>query len=280
MRAGTEAALARVVTAFGSAKPHHAYLFANRRVHRMKVLVRDGLGVWLAARRLNSRNDVQHRVRLKPSNLGITQSAEDPHLLSSMALEAMFITLNGMRTTLAVSTVLCALGGCAGPASYVLPDKVATDSLCHLFVLNDFVSFNVDWANGQRLDIEGLQWGDGHPALSSTGYAVYPAPIGPLPLTFSYKLNGIAWKGDTKTSIDGRCEKGAVLFVHVQTRLYQDTARIMMSSRARLVGPPMSTELLEIYRARKKIRIGRLAAHVLDNAEGDFYVHEPTPAGR
>lgn len=54
MRAGTESALARVVTVFGEARPHHAYLFANRRANRMKVLVHDGIGVWLAARRLNS----------------------------------------------------------------------------------------------------------------------------------------------------------------------------------------------------------------------------------
>lgn len=53
MRAGTEAALARVVNAFGAARPHRAYLFANRRANRMKVLVHDGIGVWLAARRLN-----------------------------------------------------------------------------------------------------------------------------------------------------------------------------------------------------------------------------------
>ena len=53
MRAGTEAALARVVRVFGAAHPHHAYLFANRRANRMKVLVHDGIGVWLAARRLN-----------------------------------------------------------------------------------------------------------------------------------------------------------------------------------------------------------------------------------
>ena len=53
MRAGTETALARVVAVFGQAKPHHAYLFANRRATRMKVLVHDGMGVWLAARRLN-----------------------------------------------------------------------------------------------------------------------------------------------------------------------------------------------------------------------------------
>lgn len=54
MRLGTEAALARVVGVFGAAHPHHAYLFANRRANRMKVLVHDGIGVWLAARRLNA----------------------------------------------------------------------------------------------------------------------------------------------------------------------------------------------------------------------------------
>lgn len=53
MRAGTEAALAKVVAVFGAARPHHAYLFANRRANRMKVLVHDGIGVWLAARRLH-----------------------------------------------------------------------------------------------------------------------------------------------------------------------------------------------------------------------------------
>ena len=54
MRLGTEAALARVVGIFGAAHPHHAYLFANRRANRMKVLVHDGIGVWLAAKRLNA----------------------------------------------------------------------------------------------------------------------------------------------------------------------------------------------------------------------------------
>jgi transposase len=53
MRAGTETALAKVIAVFGAAKPHSAYLFANRRANRMKVLVHDGVGIWLAARRLN-----------------------------------------------------------------------------------------------------------------------------------------------------------------------------------------------------------------------------------
>ncbi len=54
MRLGTEAALARVVGVFGAAHPHHAYLFANRRANHTKVLVHDGIGVWLGARRLNA----------------------------------------------------------------------------------------------------------------------------------------------------------------------------------------------------------------------------------
>jgi transposase len=53
MRAGADTALARVVQAFGCARPHHAYLFANRRANRMKLLVHDGIGIWLAARRLH-----------------------------------------------------------------------------------------------------------------------------------------------------------------------------------------------------------------------------------
>jgi transposase len=51
---GTEAALTRVLNVFVAARPHHAYQFANRRANRMKVLVHDGIGVWLAASRLNS----------------------------------------------------------------------------------------------------------------------------------------------------------------------------------------------------------------------------------
>ncbi|WP_224789146.1 IS66 family insertion sequence element accessory protein TnpB [Pseudomonas fluorescens] len=48
MRAGTETALARVVGVFGAANPHCAYLFANLLANRMKVLVHDGVGIWLA----------------------------------------------------------------------------------------------------------------------------------------------------------------------------------------------------------------------------------------
>jgi transposase len=53
MRAGTEAALARVVRCFGEARANEAYVFANRRANRLKVLVHDGIGIWLCARRLH-----------------------------------------------------------------------------------------------------------------------------------------------------------------------------------------------------------------------------------
>ena len=53
MRAGVDTALGRVVKVFGAAQAHHAYLFANRRANRMKVLVHDGFGLWLCARRLH-----------------------------------------------------------------------------------------------------------------------------------------------------------------------------------------------------------------------------------
>ncbi len=74
MRAGSEAALARVVHVFGAAHPHHAYLFANRRANRMKVLVHDGLGIWLAARRLHQGKFVW------PKDAGSTLSLSRPQL--------------------------------------------------------------------------------------------------------------------------------------------------------------------------------------------------------
>jgi len=52
MRAGVQTLLAQVIAVFGEARLHHAYLFANRRGTRMKVLVHDGYGLWLAQRQL------------------------------------------------------------------------------------------------------------------------------------------------------------------------------------------------------------------------------------
>ncbi len=55
LRAGIDALLALIVRGFaGGAQPHHAYIFANRRADRLKVLVYDGVGMWLCTRRLQS----------------------------------------------------------------------------------------------------------------------------------------------------------------------------------------------------------------------------------
>jgi transposase len=45
MRSGFDSCLARVIKVFGAAHPHTAYLFANQRANRMKVLVHDGIGL-------------------------------------------------------------------------------------------------------------------------------------------------------------------------------------------------------------------------------------------
>ncbi len=63
MRAGPEKALARVINRFGEARPHTAYVFANKRANRMKVLVCDGFGIWLAARRLHQGRFVWSQLR-------------------------------------------------------------------------------------------------------------------------------------------------------------------------------------------------------------------------
>ena len=54
MRAGIDSALARVVAVFGAAHPHCVYLFANKRANRIKLLMHDGLGIWLDTRRLHA----------------------------------------------------------------------------------------------------------------------------------------------------------------------------------------------------------------------------------
>ena len=55
LRGGIDKLLAQVVHGFAlGAQAHHAYLFANRRADRLKVLVFDGVGMWLCTRRLQS----------------------------------------------------------------------------------------------------------------------------------------------------------------------------------------------------------------------------------
>lgn len=71
MRAGTETILAQVVRIFGEARPHHAYLFTNQRGNRLKVLVHDGYGIWLANRRLHQG---RFQLRMGDGSLALTRA--------------------------------------------------------------------------------------------------------------------------------------------------------------------------------------------------------------
>ena len=86
MRAGTETALARVICVFGEARVHHAYLFANRRANRIKLLLQDGFGIWLCARRL-------HEGRFMWASTG----TESHLLISHEQLQALVIGLPWCR---------------------------------------------------------------------------------------------------------------------------------------------------------------------------------------
>ena len=55
LRGGIDVLLGQVVRGFvGGAQQHSAYVFANRRADRLKVLVYDGVGMWLCSRRLQA----------------------------------------------------------------------------------------------------------------------------------------------------------------------------------------------------------------------------------
>lgn len=75
MRAGADRLLARVVEVFGASRAHHAYLFANARSSRVKLLLHDGFGVWCAARRLNIGGFVWPR-NIDSSSLTLTLTKE------------------------------------------------------------------------------------------------------------------------------------------------------------------------------------------------------------
>jgi len=92
MRAGTDTALARVVGVFGAAHPHTAYLFANRRANRMKVLVHDGIGIWLAARRLHQGHFVWPQASSASASDGVNRVS-----LSRAQLDALVLGLPWSR---------------------------------------------------------------------------------------------------------------------------------------------------------------------------------------
>ena len=76
LRGGIDKLLARVVNGFAfGAEARHAYVFANRRVDRLKVLVYDGAGMWLCTRRLQAGSFVWPREH--PGSLELTREQFD-----------------------------------------------------------------------------------------------------------------------------------------------------------------------------------------------------------
>ena len=80
--------------AAGAAQPHTAYIFANKRANRLKILVHDGFGIWLAARRLHQGKfiwasgeiptvSLQH-AQLDALVLGLPWQRLGPHAVISM----------------------------------------------------------------------------------------------------------------------------------------------------------------------------------------------------
>ena len=67
LRGGIDILLAQVLRGFaGGAQAHHAYVFANRRADRLKVLVYNGVGMWLCTRRLQAGGFAWPRKGLDP----------------------------------------------------------------------------------------------------------------------------------------------------------------------------------------------------------------------
>ena len=78
LRGGIEALLGQVVRGFAlGAQAHHAYVLANRRVNRLKVLVYDGAGLWLCTRRLQAGGFAWPRVNLGEGSLALTREQFD-----------------------------------------------------------------------------------------------------------------------------------------------------------------------------------------------------------
>jgi transposase len=84
LRGGIDKLLALVVRGFAlGAQAHSAYVFANRRADRLKVLVYDGTGMWLCTRRLQAGSFVWPREGVglgsdtTPGSLNLTREQFD-----------------------------------------------------------------------------------------------------------------------------------------------------------------------------------------------------------
>lgn len=99
LRGGIDSLLGQVLRGFDlGAQAHHAYVFANRRADRIKVLVYDGVGMWLCTRRLQAGGFAWPREQSSCAALSLSREQFDwlvaglPWQRMSRALEQQSIT--------------------------------------------------------------------------------------------------------------------------------------------------------------------------------------------
>ena len=96
MRCGVDRLLGLVITAHGRAMPHTAFLLANQSKSRLKVLIHDEFGVWLATRRLHQGLFVWAQPQL--ASHGMSQP-EVSLTLSRSQFDALIVGLPWQRMT-------------------------------------------------------------------------------------------------------------------------------------------------------------------------------------
>ncbi len=78
MRCGSGRLLAHIIKAHQGIKPNCAYLFYNKTGSRVKVLVHDGIGVWLCTRQLDDGRflGLTNQIAYASTHTGITLNRE------------------------------------------------------------------------------------------------------------------------------------------------------------------------------------------------------------
>ena len=78
MRSGSNKLIAHIIKHHQGIKPHCAYLFYNKTGTRLKVLVHDGLGIWLCTRQLDDSkfHGLGKQLNLASAQTGLTINQE------------------------------------------------------------------------------------------------------------------------------------------------------------------------------------------------------------
>jgi len=177
-----------------------------------------------------------------------------------------------MKVRMLLLIIAFTLTSCAVP-NYVLPQKTEVAKLCHVFIVNDYNDVT-SWLSTKSMTIGGIKWKGSAPTLTSQGYNVYPAPIGPIHLTFQFKHDGLGSRGAAETAVVGNCKQGEVFFAYVQSKIVTSAAWplgvIEMESRSKEVADPVANELLEIFRTNQPVFFKQLANYVFNGGPANY----------